>query len=180
MFLGLDISTSITGFTLLDSQGNLVDIGYCDLKKEKSFFKKGDKLRGELYDFIRNNIGDNLECIKGVYVEESLQMFHSGKSSAKTIAALTAMNKLACWFIYEKLQIEPTPIMATSARKKCGIKNPRGEKAKPIVLQFLLDKEPSVVVESTRTGKPKPYMFDMADSYVVAKAGFLDGSTQKT
>ena len=172
MILGLDISTSITGITLLSSGGNIVYNGYCDTRKEKSFFLKGEKLRNELRRIIKMCDGDTMECIDRVYVEESLQMFHSGRSSAKVLAALTAINKLVCWFVYDELAIEPEPLMATSARKLCGIKIPKGEKAKPVVLKFVVDTEPGFVVEYTKHGNPKAYFYDMADSIVIARAGF--------
>ena len=54
----------------------------------------------------------------------------------------------------------------------CGIKVPKGEKAKPVVLQYVLDNEPKFVVEYTKHGNPKPDSFDKADSWVMAKAGF--------
>ena len=38
MILGLDISTSITGYTLLNEDGELLECGHIDLRKEKNFF----------------------------------------------------------------------------------------------------------------------------------------------
>ncbi|HUW48372.1 MAG TPA: hypothetical protein VMW36_06485 [Patescibacteria group bacterium] len=173
MILGLDISTSITGITLLTNSGERVYTGYCDTRKEKSFFKKGDKIRDELRKIINLCDGDSMERIERVYVEESLQMFHSGKSSAKVLASLTAINKLVSYFTYDELGIEPEFLMAVSARKAIGIKVPRGEKAKKVVLQFLLDNEEGFEVEYTAHGNPKAPFYDMADSIVIARAGLL-------
>ena len=75
------------------------------------------------------------------------------------------------WFCYEEFGIKPEYIPAISARKKCGISIKKGVKAKEQVLAFLLDNEPIFSVEYTRTGKPKPYCYDEADSLVIAKAG---------
>lgn len=172
MILGLDISTSITGITVLTNQGDRLYTGYCDMRKEKSFFKKGDMIRNELRRVINFCSTDTVERIERVYVEESLQMFHSGRSSAKVLAALTAINKLVSYFVYDELGIEPEFLMAVSARKTLGIKVPRGEKAKKVVLQFLLDNEPDFVVEYTRHGNPKAPFYDMADSIVIARAGY--------
>ena len=55
----------------------------------------------------------------------------------------------------------------------CGIKIPRGTKAKQVVLNFVIETEKDFVVEYTRHGNPKPNTYDRADSYVVAKAAFL-------
>ena len=47
------------------------------------------------------------------------------------------------------------------------------EKAKQVVLKFLLDNEPSFVIDYTRNGNPKPESYDKADSIVIAKAGVI-------
>ena len=111
--------------------------------------------------------------IGAVYIEQSLQSFRSGFSSAKTISTLARFNGIVSWLVFDQLQIKPEYIAATSARKLCGIKIPRGEKAKPVVLKFLLDSEPQFTIEYTRQGNPKPESYDRADSLVVAKAGVI-------
>jgi len=69
--------------------------------------------------------------------------------------------------------IAPQYIGASSARKTCGITVSRGEKGKDVVMRFLLDKEPSFVVEYTTYGNIKKHFYDIADAIVIAKAGFL-------
>ena len=68
---------------------------------------------------------------------------------------------------------EPDYLAATSARKSCGITVPKGTKAKEVVLEYLLDNEPSFEVEYTRHGNPKPGTDDKADAVVVALAGTI-------
>ena len=63
-------------------------------------------------------------------------------------------------------------VAATTARKSCGIKIPRGSKAKQVVLEHLLDSEPAFSIEYTRQGNPKPDSYDRADSIIIAKAGY--------
>ena len=41
-YIGLDISTSIIGISLLDSQGNLINLENINLKKVKCIFEKSD------------------------------------------------------------------------------------------------------------------------------------------
>ena len=48
MILGLDISTSITGYTILDSSGNLVEYGSIDTRKHKNFFTKAGVVEQKL------------------------------------------------------------------------------------------------------------------------------------
>ena len=94
-----------------------------------------------------------------------------GKSSAKTLSTLMTFNGIVSWLIYELFDFEPQYVSATSARKKAGIRVPRGEKAKEVVLKHLLKHEPAFHVEYTKFGNPKPESYDRADAIVVAKAG---------
>ena len=45
MILGLDISTSITGATLIDTNGNVVVMESIDTRKYKNFFEKAEKVK---------------------------------------------------------------------------------------------------------------------------------------
>ena len=69
-------------------------------------------------------------------------------------------------------EIEPQYIAATSARKHCGIKVKRGQKAKEVVLKHLLETEPAFKIQYTKHGNPKPGEYDKADAIVIAKAGY--------
>jgi len=166
MILGLDVSTSITGITILDKEGKIVYNEALDTRKYKSLFVKARTLQEKLKEIKKNN------KIKKIYIEKSLQSFRSGFSSAKTLSILSAFNGIVSWMCFNIFKLEPEYIAATSARKLCGIKIPKGEKAKPVVLKFLLDNEPCFVIEYTKYGNPKPKYYDMADSIVIAKAGF--------
>ena len=117
------------------------------------------------------NISKNYN-IKEIYIEQSLQSFRSGFSSAKTLSTLSRFNGVVSWMCYSLWSVEPEYLAATSARKLCGIKVPKGQKAKPVVLQFVVDNEPTFVLEYTRNGNPKPDAYDKADSWVIAKAGY--------
>jgi hypothetical protein len=166
MILGLDISTSITGATLVDATGSVVFIESVDTRKYNNFFQKAEKVK----EFLTGL--SNKYSIERVFIEQSLQSFRSGFSSAKTLSTLSRFNGVVSWMCYSLWDIEPEYLAATSARKLCGIKIPKGEKAKPVVLQFVLDNEPTFVVEYTKQGNPKPDSFDRADSWVIAKAGY--------
>ena len=175
MILGLDVSTSITGYTIIEN-GNVVLNGAWDTRKYKDFFKKAEVVKEGLHK-IYEEYGDGIDA---VYIEQSLQSFRSGFSSAKTLSTLARFNGIVSWVIYNRFGKTPEYIAATSARKLCGIKVPRGQKAKQVVIQYLLDNEPAFKIEYTRTGKPKPYCFDMADSLVIAKAGFICENESKS
>ena len=166
MILGLDISTSITGITILDKDCEILYNDALDTRKYKSLFEKARVLQEKLKEISKQY------KVKEIYIEKSLQSFRSGFSSAKTLSTLSSFNGIVSWMCFEIFQREPEYIAAPSARKLCGIKIPKGQKAKKVVLNFLLDNEPSFVVEYTKFGNPKPKYFDMADSIIIAKAGF--------
>jgi len=173
MILGLDISTSITGFSVLDDSGDVLVCDYINLKKLNGVFEKARMVEQELQKlFLQHKINQ-------VWIEESLQMFSSGMSSAKTLATLTKFNGIVSWIAWEKFEITPEYIAAVSARKEIGLTVPKGKRGKDVVMEHMLDKESWFVVEYGRTGKIKPHFYDMADSFVVAKAGFLRCTKQK-
>ena len=168
MILGLDVSTSITGYTLLDGDEIILN-GAWDTRKYKNFFDKVVHVKNGL-EIIRKEYGTR---ITAVYIEQSLQSFRSGFSSAKTLSTLSRFNGVVSWLVFDQYGIQPEYIAATSARKLCGIKVSRGQKAKQVVLNFLLNNEPSFVIDYTRNGNPKPESYDKADSIVIARAGAI-------
>ena len=166
MILGLDISTSITGITVLDNNGNIVHNDAWDTRKFKNFFKKVEYVEQRLTE-----LHNNCDGIQRVYIEQSLQSFRSGFSSAKTLSTLARFNGVVSWMVYRILQVEPQYLAATSARKLCNIKVPRGKKAKDVVVNYILENVPSVPIEYTKHNNVKPECYDRADSWVIAKAG---------
>ena len=168
MILGLDISTSIVGFTIVD-QGEIVKTFAIDLRNKNNFpdiYSKYNHIQGELLDIQREY------KIEHIFIEHSLQMFRSGYSSAKTLSPLSSFNGVVTYVCYMELSIKPEHIPASSARKACGITIKKGTKAKEQVVKFLLDNEPCFVVEYTKSGNLKPKYYDIADSIVIAKAGY--------
>jgi hypothetical protein len=182
MILGVDVSTSITGFAVV-SEGQLLFYDSIDLRKHKNVFDKTIAIKEKILDLFEmyqlNNddtssagFGDSKYPIKHIYVEQPFTFFNSGGSSAKTMAALQKFNGIVSWILFEVFEIRPEFIGATAARKQAGIKVPRGQKAKQVVLQYLLDTEPAFTIEYTRHGNPKPESYDRADAIVIAKAGW--------
>ncbi len=187
MVLGIDISTSITGFAIV-AEGQLVFYDSIDLRKYKNIFDKTVAIKEKLLDIFEMyqcNNEDNIRLggsdypIEHIYIEQSLHMFMGGKSSAKTLSTLTRFNGIVSWLVYELFEITPEFIAATSARKKAGIKVPRGQKAKAVVLEHLLENEPAFKIEYTKHGNPKPESYDRADAIVVAHAGYSTEYTAK-
>lgn len=187
--LGVDISTSITGFAVV-ADGVLVYYDSIDLRKHKGFFAKTLVIKEKILDIYEmyqcNNepgvmTGDSAYPIEHIYIEQSLHMFMGGKSSAKTLSTLTRFNGVVSWLLYELFEIEPQFVGASTARKHAGIKVPRGQKAKEVVLKFLLDNEPTFKIDYTKHGNPKPESYDRADAIIVARAGYkIEQQAEKT
>ena len=168
MILGLDISTSIIGSTILSTSGEVIATAAWDMRNKNHFpdiYTKYNHIQGELLDLLSNH------DIKHVFIEQSLQMFRSGFSSAKTLSTLSSFNGVVTYLCYRELGIKAEHIPASSARKACGITIKKGTKAKEQVVKFLLDGEPKFIVEYTKSGNLKPKYYDIADSIVIAKAG---------
>jgi len=177
MILGIDISTSITGFSIV-GDGQLLHYSSIDLRKYNNVFKKASILKEYLEDFFEayqldndSGWGESQYPITNIYIEQPLHMFMKGKSSANTLSKLMIFNGIVSWIVHELFEIEPQYIAATSARKHCGIKVKRGQKAKEIVLKHLLNNEPAFHIEYTKFGNPKPESYDRADAIIIAKAG---------
>jgi len=169
VILGLDISTSITGATLVDDIGQVLYCEAWDMRNKNHFpdlYNKANFVKGRLLDLsIQFHI-------KHVFIEQSLQAFRPGFSSAKTLLTLASFNGIVSYICQDELGIKPEYIGASTARKSNGIKIPRGEKAKKVVLQYVLDNESDFVIEYTKQENPKPGSYDRADSLIIARAGY--------
>mgnify|MGYP003153405598 CR=1 FL=1 len=183
MILGVDISTSITGFAVI-AEGELVYYDYIDLRKEKNVFAKTLIIKEKIMDIFEMYQCDNstkirfsdvgsIFPIEHIYIEQPFTFFNSGGSSAKTMAVLQKFNGIVSWLLYELFEIEPQYVGATAARKRAGIKIPRGQKAKKVVMEHLLENEKAFKIQYTRYGNPQAQYFDMADAIVIAKAGYV-------
>ena len=165
------------------ADGQLVFYDSIDLRKYKNVFDKTVAIKEKILDLYEmyqlNNDdtpsvgwGDSEYPVQHIYVEQPFTFFNSGGSSGKTMAALQRFNGIVSWLLFVVFEIRPEYIGATSARKQVGIKVPRGQKAKQVVLEHLLDTEPAFKVEYTRHGNPKPESYDRADAIIVAMAGW--------
>jgi len=168
MILGLDISTSITGYTVLDGS-TIVECGVLDLRKAKyeDFFDKSKAAKEKIEEINKKY------KISEVFIEEALVRMGAGMSSAHTITTLQRFNGILSWMCFEVIGIKPKYIACRQARKMLGILVPKGGDAKQIVLKHWLDTEPQFKIEYTKFNNPVQGTFDRADSLVIAKAGQL-------
>ena len=165
--LGLDISTSITGATVME-EGKIIETFIWDTRNKRKFKTFYQKAK-----FVKENILTIKQKydINNIYIEQSLHSFRSGFSSAQTLSTLSRFNGVVSWFCFEIFEIQPQMIAATSARKQAGVVIKRGENAKEKVLQFVLDNFSQIDIQYTKHGNPKPGMYDLCDSIIIAIAG---------
>jgi Holliday junction resolvasome RuvABC endonuclease subunit len=116
LILSLDISTSITGYAIIDMNGIILESGYVDLRKQKDFVSKVSHAKSEI---VRACINHE---ITQVAVEKNLQAFRRGLSSAATIDALARMNGALSYACSSFYGVPLTNIDVNEARRKMGIK----------------------------------------------------------
>ena len=170
MILGLDISTSVIGYTILSEEAKIIECEAWDLRNKRYFpdlYVKAQHVKDKLLEI------KSLHNIEHIYIEEPFVFFRAGGSTAKTMAKLQAFNGIVSWLCYEIFEMTPVHISPAKARKLNGIKVSRGQKAKEVVLDYLLKNEESFTIEYTSKGNPKPVSYDRADSLIIAKACFL-------
>ncbi len=183
LILGLDVSTSCTGWCVVNREGTLVDIGSIPLSKQKSVYKKAQEVSNILCDIMISH------DISNVYIEENLQSFRRGFSSAQTLSTLARFNGIVSLLSYQQFNIEPIHINVNAARKCLGIKIVTKKKGgaptkEQIVAWASSELGPDytwptkVLKNGPRKGQEilDPVAFDMADAYVIARAGFILGS----
>lgn len=177
MIIGLDVSTSVVGISFLSDNSDLLCVDYIDLKKYENLYEKLKAFK-QFYKNLREKVVDNTpasskQSLK-LYIEEPLMMFKANASMASTLAKLQRYNGMISAFLYFEENIEPILINASHARNLCGLKIRRGEDAKKQVLTYVKDSGifPEERWEYKKTGNVKDYMYDMCDSWVVARAGY--------
>lgn len=167
MIIGFDVSTRCVGYSVLNDDGSLCDIGYIWLAKVKGEYNKLDAFKNTLENSIKIS-GDVF-----VFVEAPL-----GRSNNQNVVnILQRFNGQVCLLVHQYYGVEPILIPETEVRKINGIKIPKGVKkeAKKIFVLNILQKldivDPSRW-KLKRTGKYKDFCYDMSDSYWVARAGY--------
>ena len=175
MLLSLDISTSCTGYCIFNDQNDLELISYIDLSKHKGFYEKAKEIK-----HVMSKIKEDYE-IKYIAVEENLQAFRPGLSSAKTLMTLAQFNGTVRWICYEIFGIKSEAINVNSARKAVNLKIDRKDKSKSTkekVLDWVMSDDPSLTwpTKVLKSGKNKGQVrrldacYDMADAYVIGKS----------
>jgi len=178
LLLALDISTSCTGYCLFN-EDELIDIGHIDLSKHKGLYEKATHVKDRIL------ILNHHYKIDRVVVEENLQAFRPGLSSAKTLMTLAQFNGVVRWICHEHLFVEVVAINVNTARKSVGLKIDKKDKSKTTkekVLDWVSADDPSIKwpTKILKSGPNKGQKricneaYDMADAYVIGKSFLVE------
>lgn len=167
MILGLDVSTSCTGIAIVDDAGVPIVAAAVTTSHIDSLADKADAVLHAVHDAV------GTLHITAAFVEESLQAFRPGLSSANTICSLSKMNGLVSYLVQRAFGVPISSISSQTARKACGIKLVRGEPAKPQVTRWALANPLNGwdVPQKRRLAEPMEQVRDAADALVIAIAG---------
>ena len=177
-YLGLDISTSCTGLCLLSSAGGDVVLNHIVLSNIQDAFCKAQKVREVLLEIKKTH------SIERIYIEENLQSFRTGLSSAHTINTLARFNGVVSYLSQEIFGIAPEFINATKARSALCIPIDRKSQTpvKKQVFKWVRHELPDYAwpLKKNRDGTGdddfRDIAMDMSDAYVIARAGALKTS----
>jgi hypothetical protein len=166
-FLGLDISTSCTGICILDQDKQLVLLDNIRLDKCADFFEKCVEVKKYLDDLKKSHL------IQNIFIEQDLQAFRPGLSSAATINTLARFNGAVTFMAYQTFMTRPDLINVTKARSAVGLKINHKDKSKTTkdkVFEWVSG-EIDFDWPKKKTGSIKTSCYDMSDSYVICRAG---------
>ena len=176
--LGLDISTSCTGWCVVSLTGGFIDMGYVTLSPKLSTFQKAKVMADAL-----SNLHIKHDITK-VVIEENLQAFRPGFSSAKTLLSLARFNGIVSFLSQEQYAVQPEFINVNVARKAVGLKILSKRKGGAPTKEQVFDWVNNHVSfdwpkKKLKSGPRKdqlildPGCFDAADAYVIATASIL-------
>jgi len=173
--LGLDVSTSKTGWCLLSSDGSLLKMGCVRLTEEGDLFYRAEHLATEI---ARETAGIEEEI--DVVIEEPLLRFARGMSSASTLLTLNRFNGMVTYACWKVLGVKPDHLNVIFARRELGIKKGKGDNVKEVVMSWVAGDVPhhewptKTITRGVRKGQVifEDSCYDVADAYVMAKARF--------
>ena len=184
LILGIDVSTAVTAYTLMDTERPQIDCliksDGIHLSKFKRIYDKAEHLR-EHFRNLKNDYD-----IDRIYVEEALQSFRRGLSSAKTLSTLMRFNGIVCFLAEETFQKEVNLVNVVKARSALGLKINRklDKNTKDQVFDWVKTREeftnfswPMKTLKSgPRAGKTifDKSCYDISDAAIMSLYGFSD------
>jgi hypothetical protein len=203
IILGLDVSTSVTGVCVVNSDvkpddegSHILLLDRIEFTKCKTLWDKADLVSQYMDDLIRGSYpmnrpvivptddGDHtgMICADRIVLEEPLMGFRPGMSSALTISTLMRFNGIVSYLARRTFRKEPEYIGSAHARKLCGIKLQRTALGGPQKEQVFAHMEAHdlkhVQWPLKKSGKVVDWSRDACDAYVIARAAAVNGPVQ--
>ena len=126
VILGLDASTTCVGYAFTKGK-KILDMGFIDIKKEKTPKDKVQKVLGFL------NESSYIDEVMDINIEDNLSGFAGGRTSQQVIIKLAKFNAILC-FMLENFEFKVHSINPMTARKNVfGKARVKGKKAKQFV-----------------------------------------------
>lgn len=180
--VGLDVSTSVVGIAVLDASGVLVELAAVDLRKLSGLWEKTDAVERGLVMLKTRLRARGDDSVMRVFVEQNLGGFRLGFTSAATIQGLSRFNGMTCLLARQVFGIDPVHVDFREARRALGIQVAPEKKCGVDVKQQIWQQVstrvtwpwPTKTLKSgPRKGQTEPdeTRYDMADAWVVARAG---------
>jgi Holliday junction resolvasome RuvABC endonuclease subunit len=171
MILGIDVSTTCTGFALIDRNGKLQKASFVYIGEYDSIYSKAEAVREEIQSYAAYP----MSCIA---VEECLLGFRRGGSSSHTLITLARFNGTVAYVAASVMGIDPVTINVSTGRKSLGIVHPKGSNVKEFVAKWFDVQEPDYrwPTKTITRGKLKGSVVnekgaeDAMDAYVMARA----------
>ena len=124
--LGLDASTTCVGYAFTEDK-KILDMGFIDIKKEKTPKDKVQKVLGFLHK------SPYIDNVNDINIEDNLSGFAGGRTSQQVIIKLAKFNAILC-FMLENFEYNVNSINPMTARKQVfGKARVKGKKAKEFV-----------------------------------------------
>jgi Holliday junction resolvasome RuvABC endonuclease subunit len=126
VILGLDASTTCVGYAFTEDK-KILDMGFIDIKKEKTPKDKVEKVLGFLHE------SPYIDSVTNINIEDNLSGFAGGRTSQQVIIKLAKFNAILC-FMLENFEYNVNSVNPMTARKQVfGKARVKGKKAKQFV-----------------------------------------------
>lgn len=183
LILGLDVSTSVTGVCIVDSEIEPVDgnhikfLDRIDFKGCDTLWEKADLVQSYLLGL--RDADFSIGKIDRIAVEEPLMGFRTGMSSAQTITMLMRFNGIVSYIARKIFAQEPEYISSGHARKVCGIKLQKtaigGPQKEQVFSHMQRNDLKHVQWQTKKNGNIVDWSRDATDAYCIARAACIEG-----
>jgi Holliday junction resolvasome RuvABC endonuclease subunit len=167
--LGLDISSSVIGWALLEDDGkggSLIDYGH---------LKPPPKPKGSIafrasaaYDMVSDLL--NRKSPDSVAIEAYASKFSAGRSTARTIIVLSVFNEVISMACLREASIEPHKYAVSTIRSCLSKIGGRKISSKEEAFDFIVDNITNFKTRENRAGNLAKQCLDEADAIAVALA----------